>query len=156
MMRRSLFVVLFAALSASCVGGPATDVSISRGVPDQPPVEAAPQENDPFYGFKPYNSPLFAGAAASPRGSIDAFFAKQRRDFDADNPSFTIHPTKLNDRQVLQDLFISGIGDDSITAEQYRMLVVKRDGRWHVARAGTRHRCGRGPDTGSWVTGLCP
>lgn len=45
--------------------------------------------------------------------------------------------------------------DDSVSAKEYRIDLVKLENIWKIEWAGYRQKCGRGLSLG-WVKGLCP
>jgi hypothetical protein len=49
-----------------------------------------------------------------------------------------------------------GLLDDAIGAEQIRLGIEHRDGKWHVVRAERRWQCRRGIMAGGWTASRCP
>jgi hypothetical protein len=49
-----------------------------------------------------------------------------------------------------------GLLDDAIGAEQIRLGIEYRDGKWHVVRGERRWQCRRGIMAGGWTASRCP
>lgn len=49
-----------------------------------------------------------------------------------------------------------GLLDDAIGAEQIRLGIEYRDGKWRVVRAERRWQCRRGITAGGWTASRCP
>jgi hypothetical protein len=72
-------------------------------------------------------------------------------------PAATVELSRSEaDDSLLLVVSKSGLADDSVGAEQYRLEVVLAEGQWQVRRVAKRWQCRRGITKGQWTTSLCP
>ena len=81
-------------------------------------------------------------------------------DADYDLAQTFLFPSKLNPKTAVVIITRSGLMDDSVNAERYRVSF-KRVGKqanagWQLVQYGAQYQCARGDKAGTWTKTLCP
>ncbi|WP_352337301.1 hypothetical protein [Psychrobacter sp. 16-MNA-CIBAN-0192] len=81
-------------------------------------------------------------------------------DADYDLAQSFVFPSKSQPRTVVVVVTRSGLMDDSVSAERYRVSF-KLEGKpsnlsWNWVQYGVQYQCARGNKAGKWTKGLCP
>ena len=81
-------------------------------------------------------------------------------DADYDLAQSFIFPSKSQPRTAVVVITRSGLMDDSVSAERYRVSF-KLEGKpsnlsWNWVQYGVQYQCARGNKAGKWTKGLCP
>ena len=73
------------------------------------------------------------------------------------NPNLSVEVSRAGKGQGFAAVVTKqGLLDDAIGAEQIRLGIDYRDGKWHVVRAERRWQCRRGIMAGGWTASRCP
>jgi len=95
---------------------------------------------------------LPAGAFASPREVIAHYLEPLGRS-EADEQEVGNYSGGSGDRLLL--FSVEGLEDDSVSGEQFRVVLDQADDGLRVVSAGVRYRCARG-DADNWTASTCP
>lgn len=84
-------------------------------------------------------------------------FARYSPETDEDTRAFEL-TSRASDRPDAYEMLIQaeGYADDSVSGEQWRLVVLRTPEGWRVAEAGVRYKCYRGGNAGQWQRSLCP
>lgn len=77
------------------------------------------------------------------------------KDIETGQADLNVGITHQGDELTI-DLNFSGYLDDSVSGENYRLVVHRGGDRYVLVNAGVQFVCGRGPNKGIPQTGYCP
>lgn len=81
-------------------------------------------------------------------------------DTDYDLAHTFLFPSKLNPKTAVVIVTRSGLMDDSVSDERYRVSFKRADKRanagWQLVQYGVQYQCTRGDKPGTWTKTLCP
>ena len=81
-------------------------------------------------------------------------------DADYDVAQSFVFPSKANPKTAVVVITRSGLMDDSVSAERYRVSFKRENQQanagWELVQYGVQYQCARGDKAGKWTKMLCP
>lgn len=165
----SLFSLIKGVMTSTCLIALSTPIYASSYEPPIPisRIEAANPSNFKFISVNGRAATYSSASCSVEKGLLACALGKlalinsysSEMDGDYDLAQSFVFPSKLQPGTAVVVVTRSGLMDDSVSAERYRVsfkLERKPSGlSWNWVQYGVQYQCRRGDKAGKWTKGLC-